>query len=640
MDVSVKDKGVYVFGPFRLDPVRRTLTRDGAPIKLAARLFDTLLYLMEAQGRLVEKDELLAAIWPGRIVEEGNLTQTVSMLRKTLQGDGSDDGFIVTVPGRGYRFASPVHLESGAAETSMASAANPQDLAGLFTAAPLPWWRRGVVLPAPGLAVCLAAGLAVRMIWLDTGTPPQAAAPAFAPPPHSVAVLAFTNMSGHAADDYFADGLAEELTNTLARLPDVHVAARVSAFAFKGKTATIADIARNLNVGTVLEGSVRRDGKKLRIGVQLVDAGTGFQLWAQSFDRDAQDLLALEGDIASQVAAALSVSLAKGDVERATSGGTKNAAAFDLYLQAMLLLRSMQNDAFSRAVATLDRAVALDPLYARAYAARAIAQANLGLTLPPSTNPKAVNDLFQAALASADKAIALAPDLAAAHGARGFILDNCMMKPAEGFAEAARTRVLEPNNGSVLSNYAQIAMDVGRFDEGMAAARHAADIDPMQPEVWYILADVLYMGRHYSESLEAVKHERIMRGTLPENSIDIQARDQLLSGDAAGAEKSCAGVGLDFKDECFALTAHALGKRDAAQASLARMHAQGGDTANYTYAEVAAQWGDKEDALAWLDKAVATHDSMVSNLLSDPLLDPVVGEPHFKEIARRLDFAP
>jgi TolB-like protein/DNA-binding winged helix-turn-helix (wHTH) protein/tetratricopeptide (TPR) repeat protein len=648
MDVSVSDKGVYVFGPFRLDPVRRTLMQQGAPVKLAARLFDTLLYLIEAQGRLVEKDELLAAVWSGRIVEEGNLPQTISMLRKTLQADGTEAAYIATVPGRGYRFASPVRTESGAPDLSTLS--TPSALASPFvppaSAAPataargLPWWRRRAALPLAALAFCVVAALAIRAPWPHTAAPPLPSAPAFAPPPHSVAVLAFTNMSGDPADDYFADGLAEELINTLARLPDLRVAARVSAFSFKGKTSTIADIARSLNVGTVLEGSVRRGGGKLRIAVQLVDAKTGFQLWARSFDRDAHDLLALEGDIAGQVAGALSVSLGQGAVAHATSGGTSNPAAFDLYLRAMTLLRSEQDDAFSRAVAMLDQAVALDPLYARAYAARAIAQANRALTLPAGTPPKTVSDLFQAALASADKAIALAPDLVAAHGARGFILDNGMNKPAEAFEEAARARALEPNNGSVEANYAQIAVDLGRFQEAVAAARRAATIDPLRPEVWYILGDVLYRARHFDESLQAVRHEKTVRGTLPENSIDTLARAQLLSGDAAGAEKSCAGVGPEFTDECFALAEHALGKLDAAKTRLAHMHAQGGDTANYSYAQVAAQWGDKQAALTWLEKALPAHDPMLAQLLSDPLLDPISGEPRFKAVVRQMNFPP
>jgi serine/threonine-protein kinase len=327
-------------------------------------------------------------------------------------------------------------------------------------------------------------------------------------------------------------------------------------------------------------------------------------------------------------------------VARAVSGGTSNPAALDLYLRAMLLLRAMQDNGFSHATTLLDQAVAMDPLYARAYAARAIAQANLALSSPAGTSPKIVSDLCQAALASADKAIVLTPDLPAAHGARGFILDNCMMKPAEGFEEAARTLALEPNNGSVLSNYAQIATDVGRFADGVAAARRAAVIDPMQPEVWYILGNVLYMARHFDEALQAVRQEKTVRGTLPENSIDTQARAQLLTGDAADAEKSCAGVGPDFTDECYALAEHALGKPDAAQARLARMHAQSGDAANYNYAQVAAQWGDKEAALSWLDKAVATHDSNLSNILSDPLLDPIGAEPRFKAIVRQLNFAP
>jgi len=648
MDVSVGDKGAYVFGPFRLDPVRRTLTRDGVPIKMSARLFDTLLYLAEAQGRLVDKDELLAAVWPGRIVEEGNLPQAISTLRKLLQVDGKDDRYIVTVPGRGYRFASPLRRETGGRENAVSAAppmpaapmpANPTGMPpmaattqrGGAPAAP-PVWRRWPLLLALGVALCGGGALAIRAM-LPAAAPPAALEQNFAPPAHSVAVLPFTNMSGDAADAYFADGVAEELTNTLARLPDLRVAARVSAFSFKGKPVTIADIAKSLNVATVLEGSVRRGGGKLRISAQLVDAKTGFNLWSHSYDSNATDLLALEGDIAGQVAVALSVSLEQGAVARATSGGTDNPAAFDLYLQSMTLLRSMQDGAFARAVAMLDKAVALDPAYARAYAARAIAQANLALTLPPGTPAKTVSDLSAAALASADKAIALAPDLVAAHGARGFILDNCMNNLAEAFKEAELSRKLEPNNGSVLANYAQIAIDVGRFKEGTEAARRATMLDPLRPEVWYILGDVLYRARDFRGALEAVAHEKIVRGTLPENSMDTRARAQLLSGDPAGAEQSCTGVGPDFTDECHALAEHALGKTDAAQAHLAHMHAQGGSSANYGFAEVAAQWGDKQAALDWLDKAVAAHDPNLSSLLSDPLLDPVSGEARFKAIA-------
>jgi tetratricopeptide (TPR) repeat protein len=211
-----------------------------------------------------------------------------------------------------------------------------------------------------------------------------------------------------------------------------------------------------------------------------------------------------------------------------------------------------------------------------------------------------------------------------------------MNNPAEAFKEAELSRTMEPNNGSVLANYAQIAMDVGRFQDGAEAARRATSVDPLRPEVWYILGDVLYMARDFPGSLEAIAHEKMVRGTLPENSMDTQARARLLSGDAAGAEKSCAEVGPEFMDECYALAEHALGRTDAAQARLAHMHAQGGSNANYGFAEVAAQWGDKQAALAWLDKAVAAHEPNLSMLLSDPLLDPVSMEARFRDVVKEM----
>jgi TolB-like protein/DNA-binding winged helix-turn-helix (wHTH) protein/tetratricopeptide (TPR) repeat protein len=641
MDISVNNKGVYAFGPFRLDPLRRTLTRDDAPVKLAARLFDTLLYLVEAQGRLVEKDELLAAIWPGRIVEEGNLPQAISVLRKTLQTDGGEEGYIVTVAGRGYRFAAPVRREGGAPAMPAFSTPVPTESPALIpaphtpTVASPPLFRR-LLLPLVGVA--LVAGIGVAAWRALIPSPPSL--PQFAPPPHSVAVLAFTNLSGDPANEYFSDGITEEIINTLARVPAIHVAARVSAFSFKGKPAAVADIAHALNVGTVLEGSVRRDANRLRIGVQLDDATTGFTLWSRSFDRDAHDLLTLEGEIATLVADALQVSMGQAETSHITMGGTSNPEAFDLYLHAIQLMRAMQDNSFSRVVALLDRAVQLDPSYARAYATRAVALANLALSAPAGTPSQTVQAWSDAALKSADTAIALAPDLAAAHGARGFILDNCMLRPTEAFREASRARDLEPNNAAAVANFAQIAMDVGHVREGLDAARQAAALDPLRPDVWYILGDVLYMARHYDEATLALQHEKTLRGTLPENSLEILARLQLHAGDAAGAEKTCQGVGPDWIDECFALADHALGKTDAAQAHLAHLHTQAGDGSAYSYAQIAAQWGDKDAALTWLETAQRRHDPVLAQVNADPLLDPISEEPRFREVVRQLQFPP
>jgi TolB-like protein/DNA-binding winged helix-turn-helix (wHTH) protein len=363
MDVSIGDKGVYAFGPFRLDAVRRSLTREGEKLTLPPRLFDTLLYLVENQGRVIEKDELFEAIWGGRVVEEANLTQTIFGLRKAL-GPGADGaGFILTVPGRGYRFAAPVWLESGAA--GMASeqpqaVTQPAALVSPHQQSPPPRRWHLTRLRAAGLAVALA--LCTSFGWLTLTRPEHPVpgpAPHFSPPPHSVAVLPFANMSGDPSQEYFSDGLSEELIGALSRIAALRVAARTSAFSFKGKPVTVGDIARALNVGAVLEGSVRRSGTRLRVAVELVNAASGFALWSSTYDRDEGDFLTIQEDIAKSVARNLQANLLAGEAGMLTVGGTQNSRAFDAYLRGMRLKDGLDAVANNAALKAFDEAIAL-----------------------------------------------------------------------------------------------------------------------------------------------------------------------------------------------------------------------------------------------------------------------------------------
>jgi TolB-like protein/DNA-binding winged helix-turn-helix (wHTH) protein len=317
MDISIRELGTFRFGPFRLDPVRRALLRDGVRVKLAERLFDTLLYLVANHGRLVERDEVLAAVWAGRVVEDNNLAQAVFTLRKVLQAGDVAEQFIVTVPGRGYRFAAPVVFEPEARE-SQAVLSLPGRPAG--QAAPA-WWRGRISLAVAVLALVLAAtSLALLRPRLAGPSP-------FAPPLHSVAVLAFDNMSGDPTQDYLSDGLSEQLIDSLTRIDALQVAARTSSFSFKGGHATIADIARKLNVAAVLEGSVRRDGARVRITAQLINALTGYHYWSKTYDRDWHDLLSLQVAIAQAVTDSLRVTLLGNDVAKLSLGGTGNDLA-------------------------------------------------------------------------------------------------------------------------------------------------------------------------------------------------------------------------------------------------------------------------------------------------------------------------
>ncbi len=392
MDSLVADKRAFDFGPFRLDAARRRLTRGGAPVKLPAKQVDVLLYLVENARRVVEKDELLSAVWPGRMIEESSLTQTIFLLRRALQED-EGERYIITAPGRGYRFvAETIRVaDCGDAVASLgASPAPPQGQAAPASLVPnghsLSWTYRAFPrLAVIGAVAGLALIAALFLVFRHAPTPEGQAA--FSPPPHSVAVLAFTNMSGDPARAFFSDGLSEELINTLSRVDGLQVAARMSAFTFKEGNATVGEIGRKLNVGAVLEGSVRSNGTRLRVTAQLIDSGTGYQFWSRSYDRDSGDVLQLEADIAEAVAQSLQVTLLADEKLKLTSGGTSNALAFDAYLRGSSLIRTFDGPSVRAALAAFEEAIRLDPGFADAHAGRAFGLFNLVWVWPDDPTP-------------------------------------------------------------------------------------------------------------------------------------------------------------------------------------------------------------------------------------------------------------
>ena len=249
-----------------------------------------------------------------------------------------------------------------------------------------------------------------------------AAAPAvaFNPPPHSIAVLPFVNMSGDAKQEYFADGITEELLNALSRLSDLQVMARTSSFSFKDKDLDVSVIAHKLNVGAILEGSVRRAGNTVRITVQLINAVNGFHMWSQTYDRNLSDILKLQSDVAIAVAKQLEVKLVGDEASKVGVGGTNNPGAYDSFLRGEQLLSRQEKDADRAAELTaFDRAIALDPNYAAPYASRTLVLLNIANA---TTNPRTREQLRHQALATAQHAVTLAPEYGAAHLALGIAL--------------------------------------------------------------------------------------------------------------------------------------------------------------------------------------------------------------------------
>ena len=427
----------YEFDQFHVDPVQRLLRSrvDGEPIALTSKVFETLLYLVEHRGELVEKATLMKAIWPDVVVEENNLNQNISALRRTLGESALEHRFIVTVPSRGYRFVAEVRTLTIPARTS------PQQQ------------------PATEASTALSTSQ-------PTTTPTSRS---------SIAVLPFANLTGDPGKEYFSDGMAEELIHVLARVPGLRVPSRTSSFAYKGRSVDLRQIARDLQVGAVLEGSVRSAGERIRVTAQLVDGQTGFHLWTQNYDRRFEDLFELQDELAGAIVQALRVHT-HADLPSAVSQAppTQDLEAYELYLQARSLIVRSSAENLRTARELLQKATVRDPQFARAFALIGTAHINSfisGLSSDPQELVKAEQ--------AARHALALDPDLVQAHATLASVNANRgnWLAARRDFEAALSLNTEDPR---IYSSYALILMNVGHLREALQASR---EVDRLAPGV-------------------------------------------------------------------------------------------------------------------------------------------------------------
>jgi serine/threonine-protein kinase len=526
-------------------------------------------------------------------------------------------------------------------------------LAGLV-ADKAPGGRRSAALVPTVIATLAVLGfayLALDKLWISRrsvvvqqvaleaqpANPRAAATPAtFNPPPHSMAVLPFVNISGDKEQEYFSDGLTEELLNSLSRINELQVAARTSSFYFKGKDVDLPTIAHKLHVASVLEGSVRRSGNKIRITAQLNNAVTGFHLWSQTYDRDLSDVLKLQTEIATAVASALKVTVLGDEAARIELGGTRNPAAFDAYLRASKAYLAYKNrEEVQQAVAGYAEAIRLDPNYALAYAARS----RVLLTIASHYTKRAVMAApNREALVDARKAIALAPDLGLGHAALAEVFAGALDFAPAG-QEYNRAIALEPSNSRILSDYGVFAVCMGHTDAGLKALRRAAALDPLNGFTHFSLGRGLILARRYDEALRVLGSARAVTPGNPFILRNMGFADYAL-GNYQAARGFCEQT--DQREPitlfCLAMTYDKLGRRADAEVMLSKFRALLGDAANAEYVWVYAQWGQTDRALDELEGAMRLRDPYLIQLKMVFLTDPLRNEPRFQAIERALKF--
>jgi TolB-like protein/Tfp pilus assembly protein PilF len=504
------------------------------------------------------------------------------------------------------------------------------------------WSKRAAAAAAAVAALGALAYVAIDRPWISkpatSSTPVSAPLAGFAPPPHSIAVLPFVNISGDKEQEYFSDGLSEELLNSLARINELQVAARTSSFYFKGKDVDLNTVAHKLNVASVLEGSVRRSGQTVRVTAQLNSAVTGYHLWSQTYDRDLKDVLQMQTEIAGAVANALKVTLLGDLATKIELGGTRNPAAFDAYLRAT---KAHFTAATAReeqgAVDGFSQALRLDPDYALAYAGRSLALSSLVYVTCCATTEAVTRASLERALADADKSIALAPDLAEGHLALAGAYESSL-EFTRASEEYERALTLAPTNARVLRDFGAFAVYMGKSDSGLTMLRRAVVFDPLNYVSHMYLGLALRALRRYDEAIVALSD-----GLAIQPAADIRTAlgiTQYLQGNLQAARASCEGVAgeYDLGQQCLAITYNRLGRHVDAETALSKLKELWGDGGPTVYAEVHAQWGDTSKALEWLEAAVRRRTPGLEGLKTYPLLDPLRNEPRFQAIERELRF--
>jgi TolB-like protein/Flp pilus assembly protein TadD len=431
-------------------------------------------------------------------------------------------------------------------------------------------------------------------------------------PEQSIAVLPFVNMSSDKEQEYFSDGLTEEMIDLLSQMPDLRVPARTSSFYFKGKNEAIANIAQQLKVAHVLEGSVRKAGTHLRITAQLIRADNGYHLWSQTYERDDTDVFAVQDDIARAVVSVLKIKLAA-RVPVPGSRGTTNTEAYDQFLLGRQLARRGNLEGFSHAVESYRKAAELDPNYAAAYAELAIAEAYVAdLTGDRSGLERAGDD--------ADKAVALAPADASVYAARGYLRSIWLWDWSGAEADCEKALALEPRDSVVQRRYARLLATLGRLPQAIAALEQARELDPLSINVW------AYLGRLYTESGDfKAADAALVRAIEIEPKSGFVRNDlgmlRLLQGNAREALEAFRQADLKgFQLTGIAMAEYALGHAEESQHALDELMAKHAEDSAYQIAEVFAWRGEHDKAFEWLERAYRQRDGGLSQIKADPAL--------------------
>ena len=571
-------RGQYEFGPYHLDADGHALFRNGERVPLTPKALDVLITLVAARGNAVAKDDLLRAVWPSTIVEQGSLTSHISQLRKALAEHGAQQ-FIETLPKRGYRFVGPLKSVERLSNEAIA----------------------GRVM---------------------------------------LVVLPFENLTqGEEKHDYFSDGLTEEMITQLARLSpsQLGVIARTSSMHYKSTTKTVAQIGQELGVSHVLEGSVRRVGTRARISAQLIRVSDECHIWAHSYERGLNDVLALQAEVARAIAREVQIKLTAREQTRLDLDDTRSvdSQAHELYLRGRHAWYKRTEDGMRDSIEFFEKAIRHDPSYAPAYHGVSDAHTMLACRgIVPAA------DAFHKAKTAARQALQIDPELGEGYASLAHVRlhDWDWVGLEENF-----TRSIEFNPAHAITHYwyAEYLMAMGRCEEAVARAEHSQRWDPINPALHASLGMILYLAHRYDDALAVLRqgveidpthyvlHLRMglvyQQKRVPTRAIAAMRQAVTLS---ESATEALAGLAQSF----------AVAGDDAAARKIVGelRDSEKRYVSPYNIARIYGSLAEPERALEWLEKAYEEHNPDLIELTREPALQCLHGNSKFRELTRRI----
>jgi serine/threonine-protein kinase len=640
----------YRFDGYLLDTRSRELRdADGTQVMLTAKAFDVLGFLIEHRDRLVGKEELLAAVWPGRVVEENNLTQAISSLRRALGGDAGDHRYIVTVPGRGYRFAA--EAGDGDASPQLRRAGDPAAVvAGTGNQSqdpPIGMGKTEVTIPASadagppghrywlvGAALALALATAGVLLWYRQAAPDPAAVvtPGV---PITLAILPFRPLSGDTRDQELELGLADTLITRLSRSPGVSIPTlgAAQAPALKGLDARAAG--RELGVAYIVEGSTQRVGGQVRVNARLLSVHDGKVVWSNTFDAGLDQVFTLQDAVGKGIAQSLSLRTPHVSSRGASPCDGADASAYRAYLRGHYRLQRPNASRLTQALADFREAIDRDPTCARAWAG--IATANRGLVMTADREPR---EYFALAKAAAERALAIDPESAEGYVAKGYNQFWYDWDWPGAEASLRRAVALDPNLAEAHIALAHLLSNLGRSAEAGASARRARELDPFSP-----IVNSLAAAFEQKDPKATSRRLQRVQELDPESwvALRIRAGMALAKGDAAAAVRDLeqALIVSEGSSQILNMLPQAYiaaGDRPAAERVLAELERRRRDEYVPATSVAAARLalGDREGALQLLEQGYEERDIRMSFLGSDWTWRKLYGEPRFQALLERL----